>query len=98
MVIGFLIAIPSGASCAGVLALILPTMSLMGFSPVAMGLIALSTGLVTQISLVQINVVALSNGFDKSIMDVVKTNMKSMVGMLVLLIAASFLFASGRME
>ena len=93
MVIGFLIAIPSGAYCAGVLTLILPTMSLMGFSPVAMGLIALATGLGTQISPVQINVVALSNGFDKSIMDVVKTNMKYMVGMLVLLIAVSFLFA-----
>ena len=93
MVIGFLIAIPSGAYCAGVLTLILPTMSLMGFSPVAMGLIALATGLGTQISPVQINVVALSNGFDKSIMDIVKTNMKYMIGMLALLIVVSFFFA-----
>ncbi|MDY3980195.1 hypothetical protein ACTQZK_10830 [Paraeggerthella sp. LCP19S3_G8] len=93
MIIGFLIAIPSGAYCAGVLTLILPTMALMGFSPIAMGLIALATGLGTQISPVQINVVALSNGFDKSIMDIVKNNMKYMVGMLVLLIAVSFFFA-----
>lgn len=89
MIIGFLIAIPSGAFCAGVLALILPTMALMGFSPVAMGFISLATGLGTQISPVQINVAALADGFNKSIVDIIKTNMKYMLGGLVVLIVVS---------
>lgn len=93
MVLGFLIAIPSGAFCAGVLALILPTLALMGFSPIAMGFIALATGMGTQISPVQINVAALSDGFNKEIMEIVKNNIKYMGGMLVILIAVALVFA-----
>lgn len=90
MVIAFLIAIPSGAFCAGVLALILPTMALMGFSPIAMGLIALATGLGTQVSPVQINVVALADGFEKDVMGIVKNNAVYMVIALAVLIVVSF--------
>jgi hypothetical protein len=76
-VLGFAIAIPSGAFAAGVLTLILPTLSLIpGLTPLAFGLIAISVGLGTQISPVQINVAALSDGFKVSIMDVVRGNMK----------------------
>ncbi len=73
----FVIAIPSGAFAAGVLTLILPTLSLIpGLSPLAFGLIAISVGLGTQISPVQINVAALSEGFKISIFDVIKGNMR----------------------
>ncbi len=93
MILGFLIAIPSGAFCAGVLALILPTLALMGFSPIAMGFIALATGMGTQISPVQINVAALSDGFNREIMDIVKNNVKYMGGTLVILIVFALVFA-----
>lgn len=76
-IFAFVIAIPSGAFCAGVLSLILPTLSIVtGLSPLAFGLIAISAGLGTQISPVQINVAALSDGFKVEIFDVVKGNMK----------------------
>ncbi|MCR3905435.1 MAG: hypothetical protein NUK62_00205 [Tenericutes bacterium] len=76
-VLGFTIAIPSGAFAAGVLTLILPTLSLIpGLTPLAFGLIAISVGLGTQISPVQINVAALSDGFQVSIMDIIKGNMR----------------------
>jgi len=76
-VFAFLIAIPSGAFAAGVLTLILPTLTLIpGLSPLGFGLIAISVGLGTQISPVQINVAALSEGFKVSIFDIVKNNTK----------------------
>jgi hypothetical protein len=79
-VFAFIIAIPSGAFAAGVLTLILPTLSLLGtLSPLAFGLIAISVGLGTQISPVQINVAALANGFKISTFDVIKGNMKYVV-------------------
>ena len=75
--LGFVIAIPSGAFAAGVLTLILPTMTLIpGLSPLAFGLIAISVGLGTQISPVQINVAALADGFKISIFEVIKGNSK----------------------
>lgn len=92
MILAFLIAIPSGAFCAGVLTLILPTLSLLGLSPIAMGFIALATGFGTQVSPVQINIAALSDGFNKDIMWVVKSNMKYMLGALVFSIILSFFF------
>lgn len=76
-VFAFIIAIPSGAFCAGVLALIMPTLSLIpGISPLAFGLIAISAGLGTQISPVQINVAALAESFHVTIFDIVKKNSK----------------------
>jgi len=76
----FIIAIPSGAFAAGVLTLILPTLTLLGtLSPLAFGLIGISVGLGTQISPVQINVAALANGFKISTFDVIKGNMKYVV-------------------
>lgn len=81
-ILAFLIAIPSGAYDAGVLALILPTISVIpGISPLTFGLIAISVGLGTQISPVQINVAALSEGFKISIMETIRSNAKAIIFM-----------------
>ena len=90
MIMGFLIAIPSGAFCAGVLTLILPTLSLLGMPSEAMGFVAIATGFGTQVSPVQINIAALSEGFKQDIMITVKNNIKFVVGALILLIVLSF--------
>ena len=86
MIIAFLIAIPSGAFAAGVLTLILPTLSALGLPSEAMGFVAIATGLGTQISPVQINVAALAKGFEIDIIDVIKGNLKYILGALALLI------------
>lgn len=86
MVLAFLIAIPSGAFAAGVLTLVLPTLSTLGLSSLAMGFVAIATGLGTQISPVQINVAALSKGFEIDIIDVIRGNFKYVVSALVILI------------
>ncbi|MEG0834268.1 MAG: hypothetical protein RR413_02380 [Christensenellaceae bacterium] len=92
IIAAFVIAIPSGAFCAGVLTLILPTLSLLGMPSEAMGFVAIAAGLGTQISPVQINIAALADGFQQDIMQVVKSNMKYILGALVLLILLSFIF------
>ncbi|MBU5428097.1 hypothetical protein KQI41_17020 [Tissierella pigra] len=86
MIIAFLIAIPSGAFAAGVLTLILPTLSALGLPSEAMGFVAIATGLGTQVSPVQINVAALAKGFEIDIIDVIKGNLKYILGALTLLI------------
>lgn len=86
MIIAFLIAIPSGAFTAGVLTLILPTLSVLGLPSEAMGLVAIATGLGTQVSPVQINVAALAEGFNVDIIDIIKGNVKYVLGALALLI------------
>lgn len=92
IIMAFLIAIPSGAFCAGVLTLILPTMSLLGLPSVSMGLVAIAAGLGTQVSPVQINVAALSDGFQQDIMTTVKGNVKYVVSALVILVVVSLFF------
>ncbi|CCQ98468.1 conserved membrane hypothetical protein [[Clostridium] ultunense Esp] len=91
MIIAFLIAIPSGAFAAGVLTLILPTLSALGLPSEAMGFVAIATGLGTQISPVQINVAALSKGFEIDIMEVVKKNLMYILGALALLIIVAII-------
>lgn len=90
MIVAFLIAIPSGAFTAGVLTLILPTLSVLGLPSEAMGFVAIATGFGTQISPVQINVAALAEGFDREIMDIVKENAKFVIPALFLLIIIAF--------
>lgn len=92
MIMAFLIAIPSGAFCAGVLTLILPTLSLLGMPSEAMGFVAIATGFGTQVSPVQINIAALSEGFNQDIMKTVKNNIKFVVNALAVLIVLSFFF------
>lgn len=91
MVISFLIAVPSGAFTAGVLALILPTLSTLGLSPLAMGFVAIATGLGAQLSPVQINVAAFSQGFDLEITDIIKINTPYIIGMLVIIMATAMI-------
>ena len=57
-----------------------------------MGFVAMATSLGTQISPVQINVVALSQGFNQEISDTVKGNMKWVISALVVLIILSSFF------
>lgn len=90
IVMAFLIAIPSGAFCAGVLTLILPTLALLGMPSEAMGLVAIAAGFGTQVSPVQINIAALSDGFKVDIMEIVKSNMKYLISALIILIVCSF--------
>lgn len=92
IILAFLIAIPSGAFTAGVLALILPTLSVLGLPSVAMGLVAIATGLGTQISPVQINVSALAKGFEQDIIDIIKYNMKFIITALFVVIVFSIIF------
>lgn len=84
MVIAFFIAIPSGAFAAGVLALTLPTLSALGLPSEAMGFVAISVGLGTQISPVQINVAAMAKGYEMDIMEIIKHNLRYVLGTLVL--------------
>ncbi len=92
MIISFLIAIPSGAFCAGVLALILPTLEVLNMPPLSMGFVAIAAGLGTQLSPVQINVLAISEGFKVQIFDVIKYNVKFILLSLIGLIVISIIF------
>ena len=91
MALAFLIAIPSGAMAAGVLSLMLPTLSILSLSPQALGFVAISISLGTQISPVQINVIALSKGFDYSISDIIKCNLKYVLSAFALLVIIAVL-------
>lgn len=90
---GFLTAIPAGAFAAGVLTLVLPTLSELGLSSTAMGLVAIAVGLGTQISPVQINVAALAYGFNKEVFEIIRMNLKFVLGTFALLLVLS-LFVS----
>ncbi|MBS3987123.1 MAG: hypothetical protein KGZ38_04105 [Erysipelothrix sp.] len=92
IIMAFLIAIPSGAFAAGVLVLILPTLSLLGLPSQAMGFVAIAVGFGTQISPVQINVAALSEGFGVDILQICRNNVKFILVSLAVLIALSFIF------
>lgn len=90
--IAFFVAIPAGAFTAGVLTLVLPTLSLLGLSSMSLGFVAIAAGLGTQISPVQINVAALSYGFDQDVIAIIKNNVRFIAGaMVVLLIVATVL-------
>lgn len=89
-IVAFVVAIPSGAMTAGVLALIMPTIAAIGVAPAAMGLVAIATGLGTQISPVQINVAALGQGFKKDIMEIVRMNMPYVLATLGLIVVLCF--------
>jgi C4-dicarboxylate transporter len=92
MLTAFLIAIPSGAFAAGVLVLILPTLSALGLPSEAMGFVAIATGLGTQISPVQINVAALSEGFNLEIIDIIKKNVPYVISAFILVTILAVIF------
>ncbi|CAM3622410.1 citrate transporter [Erysipelothrix urinaevulpis] len=85
---GFAIGVPAGAYVGSILALVLPVGIALGFSPLAIGLVTMATGLGSQLCVVNITMQALSSGFKVDIIDVVKGNLKwilSAVGILILL-------------
>jgi hypothetical protein len=93
--LGFLIAIPAGAYSVAVMGLIGPALASAGFGPLQLGFVMVAIGLGTQISYVQINVAALSYGFDVSIPRVVRTNAPLIIPVAVVILALSWLFAGG---
>lgn len=92
MLIAFLVSIPAGAFAAGVLALVLPTLANLGMPSEAMGFVAIAVGLGTQISPVQINVAALSDGFDTPVMVVIKGNLRYVIAALIVLVVLAVIF------
>ncbi|WML37132.1 hypothetical protein [Clostridium sp. OS1-26] len=88
---GFLVGVPAGAYVASILALVLPVIASLGFSPVALGFVAMGVGLGSQLSFVNITMQALSSGFQLPIIDVVKGNGKWVGGSVLLLLIISFL-------
>lgn len=93
-IIGFLVAIPSGAFTAGVLTLVLPALSVLGLSSPQLGFVAIATGLGTQVSPVQINVAALASGFDDDIMGIIRKNIPFVGGAMALLLVLSVVLFS----
>lgn len=89
---GFLIGVPAGAYVGSVLTLVLPVVTSLGFSPVALGFVAMGVGLGSQMSFVNITMQALSSGFKIPIIDVVKGNSKWVLGCVVILLGLAFIF------
>jgi hypothetical protein len=94
MGIGFLAAIPAGAFCTGVLALILPAMASLGMDSVAMGFVAMSIALGSHLCPVQVNVGALKDGFSLPVAEVVRGNIPYILGMLAMITAVAALLHS----
>lgn len=90
---GILIGIPAGAYVGSVLTLVLPVAVSLGFSPIALGFVAMGVGMGSQMSFVNITMQALSSGFQLPILDIVKGNVKWISLASVLLIVISFIFA-----
>lgn len=84
---GFLVAVPSGAYSVGVISLVVPAMAAVGLTPLQIGLVCIAIGLGTQVSLVQINVAALSQTFEMSVEAVVKNNFRYVPFALAVVIA-----------
>lgn len=90
---GILIGIPAGAYVGSVLTLVLPVAVSLGFTPLALGFVAIGVGLGSQMSFVNITMQALSSGFQIPILEVVKGNIKWISLSAVLLLILSLVFA-----
>lgn len=88
---GFLIGFPAGAYVGSVLALILPIAVSLGFSPIAIGFVTIGVGFGSQISYVNITMQALASGFQRTITDIVKGNVKWVGLATVILLVISFI-------
>ena len=86
IVVGFSIGFPAGAYVGSILTLVLPITVVMGFSPLAVGLVTIGVGFGSQVSLVNITMQALSAGFRIPILQVSKGNARYILGCMVLLI------------
>ena len=89
---GFAVGVPAGAYVGSVLTLVLPVAVSLGFSPIALGFVAMGVGLGSQMSFVNITMQALSSGFQTPIIDVVKGNSKWVGACVALLLVISFIF------
>jgi len=87
---GFLIGIPAGAYVGMLLALVLPIAIELNFSLVAIGLVTVGVGFGSQLSLVNITMMALSSGFKIPITQVAKGNVPYILGSVFLLVVLSF--------
>lgn len=90
---GFLIGVPAGAYVGTILALILPVVLNLGFSPLAMGFVTMGVGLGSQMSFVNITMQALSSGFQVPIERVVRGNTPYIIGSVGLLLVLSLVLA-----
>ncbi len=90
---GFLIGVPAGAYVGSILAMVLPVAIALSFNTISIGFVVMGVGFGAMMSFVNITMQALSSGFQIPIIDVVKGNAKWIVSCLVLLMAASFIFA-----
>ena len=86
IVVGFSIGFPAGAYVGSILTLVLPITVVMGFSPLAVGLVTIGVGFGSQVSLVNITMQALSAGFRIPILQVSKGNAVYILGCMALLV------------
>jgi len=91
-IVGFLIAVPAGAYSVAVMGLLGPALAAAGFSPLQLGFVMMVIGMGTQISWVQINVAALSYGFNVSVPQVVRYNLPFVIPVATVLTVLSFVF------
>ncbi len=86
---GFLIGVPAGAYVGTILALILPVVMNLGFTPLEMGFVTMGVGLGSQMSFVNITMQALSSGFQVPIEKVVRGNTPYILGCVLVLLGFS---------
>lgn len=84
---GFAIGVPAGAYVGSVLALILPVTVALGFSPMQIALVTMGVGLGSQMSFVNITMQAMSAGFKRPILEIVKGNSRWIpIGLAILVV------------
>jgi hypothetical protein len=84
---GFAIGVPAGAYVGSVLALILPVTVALGFTPMQIALVTMGVGLGSQMSFVNITMQALSAGFKRPILEIVKGNSRWIpIGLAILVV------------
>lgn len=84
---GFAIGVPAGAYVGSVLALILPVTVALHFTPMQIAMVTMGVGLGSQMSFVNITMQALSAGFKRPILEIVKGNSRWIPIAVVLLMA-----------
>jgi hypothetical protein len=91
VVAGFLVGWPAGAYVGSVLTMVLPVGVALGFSPVALGFMAMGVGFGSQVSYVNITMQALSAGFQIPIQKVASGNMKWVLSSLAILLVLALI-------
>jgi hypothetical protein len=86
VIVGFAIGFPAGAYVGSILTLVLPITVVLGFSPLAVGLVVIGVGFGSQVSLVNITMQALAAGFRITVIQVSKGNAPYVLGCMALLV------------